>query len=584
MAKKFKKHMMYGDGKSKMAKTKQEHLDLKNKGWGHTKPTSPLKINQALIQNYKGVNKYTSKGGGTRIPEMNVDPIFQQAAKTAVGGVREGFIKPPPKQKEEKNQQSQQQNTNESSKRNNEQVDSIERKSTKKLPVDNNALETQGKTTQPSLDTQKDPEAEANKGYEVNEPNKLTRNQEKLAGNAKPTRLRVRSVYNKGKRNDNMVRVNGQEMSVNEYNDAYGSATRRGSGETNSSYPTGDYDFSGSIDSNMPESSPNKYSPFKYFSKRFTKNKKTPFYFKQQPLASAQDPIVDMQMMNPNIEQDVDTYIANSTVIGDEKLDVLGSQANSRVYEYAKELKNNAASMVEQDNKSSAVNNSINTLRGLTKKVNNLVDKKAEWIENNGGGESTKRNFSQGSSGKNKFMQNAIFTERNDLFQMILPLPEVGVSGDEQFEDIKFSFGNAVVNSGDIFTNVFVKPENKFADFRKQAVRTAGNAQQRKPFNDYHADVAVDSLLDSKQNLLSFAWDDFAGPSFVEQYTDAYPEEDPTWMDVDSVSFDENKLHDEVSFWLKQKLKKEHQMASVNQSIDTLESLTPKQLIAKYSK
>ena len=54
----FKKHMMYGDGKSKMANTKKQHLNLKAKGWGHTKPksSSPLEINQALVAGARGSN------------------------------------------------------------------------------------------------------------------------------------------------------------------------------------------------------------------------------------------------------------------------------------------------------------------------------------------------------------------------------------------------------------------------------------------------------------------------------------------------------------------------------------------------
>ena len=40
----FKKHMMYSkSGEGRMAKTYEEHLDLKNKGWGHTKPKRKLK-------------------------------------------------------------------------------------------------------------------------------------------------------------------------------------------------------------------------------------------------------------------------------------------------------------------------------------------------------------------------------------------------------------------------------------------------------------------------------------------------------------------------------------------------------------
>jgi len=54
-------------------------------------------------------------------------------------------------------------------------------------------------------------------------------------------------------------------------------------------------------------------------------------------------------------------------------------------------------------------------------------------------------------------------------------------------------------------------------------------------------------------------------------------------MDVDSPNFDENRLHDEVSFWLREKLKKEHKAMSGDQYFDELQKLTPKQLIEKYS-
>ena len=38
----FKPHMMYHGKKSKMANTYEEHLSLKNKGWGHTKTANHL--------------------------------------------------------------------------------------------------------------------------------------------------------------------------------------------------------------------------------------------------------------------------------------------------------------------------------------------------------------------------------------------------------------------------------------------------------------------------------------------------------------------------------------------------------------
>jgi len=40
----FKPHKMYSkSGQIKMAKTYKEHLELKKKGWGHTKPKPTIK-------------------------------------------------------------------------------------------------------------------------------------------------------------------------------------------------------------------------------------------------------------------------------------------------------------------------------------------------------------------------------------------------------------------------------------------------------------------------------------------------------------------------------------------------------------
>ena len=393
------------------------------------------------------------------------------------------------------------------------------------------------------------------------------------------TRRRLRQEGRLDEANERLYRVkkrglfNDKTMNKDEFNTFKEDENLLRRGNTNSNRVQGDY-----------------YSPLEaqsssYFGRRFTNKGKTPLFFQTPTEPQNEDILLSMQMQNQNIEQDVDKYISNSSLVGDEKLDILGSQANAKVFQYAKSIKDDAAMRIEQDGDAGGrvINDSINTLRGLTQKVNNLIDKKAEWIENNGGGESTRRNFSKGSSGKNKFVQNAIFSERDDLFQILMPEIEVNADGSSTFADIVFDFDGEQVQSSDIFTNVFLKPEQKFADFRKQAVKLANDARQRRPFNEYHTSVAIDSLLDSKENILSFAWDDFAGPSFVEQYTDVNQEEDPTWMDVDSPNFNENKLKDEVAFWLKEKLKTEHKMSMVNQQIDTSEELTPKQLLEKYS-
>ena len=557
------------------------------------KKTSPLKINQALIENYKGVNKYTRTGGGTRIPEMGiegVDAMFKPMARTAAVGLTKSYLGG-----EEKKEENKQENTDPNAVKSLEaQIAKLQRQLNQQdnnetpeeetpaedTPEGNEEVETK---TPPSKEEKKmiadEVEEEFNQ-YPEDVQSGLTLEQERLAGEAEPSKIKVRRVMKKGKPNTNMVEVNGQEMSVSDFYESfpeYESMRKGNFGKSSGTRgyegnPIGNYEFQGSLTQGLGNDS----SPVKMLDN----SDKT------------YDPLTDLQMQNLNIERDVDTYIDNSSLVGDEKLDVLGAQANSRVYDYAKQLKDQASMYVDQEGSSKIVNDSINTLRGLTQKVNNLIEKKSEWIENNGGGEAGRRSFSKGSSGKNKFMQNAIFSERDDLYRMILPLPETTVGGDTKFDDVEFAFGdfknpnkpNTVVKSSQIFKDVFMKPEGKFADFRKAAVKQGENSRNRKPFNAYHAEVVVNGLLDSKENILAFAWDDFAGPSFIDQYAEASPNEDIGWADVDNPGFDENKLKQEVSFWLKRKLQAEHNMAkATDEAFAEAGQMTAKQLLKKYS-
>ena len=73
MAKKFKKHMMYGDGKSERADTYEEHSKLEKKGWGHKKPsglkygnTTPFKLKNPCWKGYEMIGMKTK--GGRKVP------------------------------------------------------------------------------------------------------------------------------------------------------------------------------------------------------------------------------------------------------------------------------------------------------------------------------------------------------------------------------------------------------------------------------------------------------------------------------------------------------------------------------------
>ena len=592
------------------------------------KKNSPLQINTALIENYKGVNKYTRRGSGTRrvewSPEM-VDAAFKPAARAAKEGLASAYLGDKEKKENETNDA--------------DRIKALEAQIAKMQQDQNQKPKPKPDDNDPETDTPTDddpgtdtnnvddsdglfddlpPESNntqqreqnntaetSNVNYELTDNKQgLTLEQERLAGSAQPSKIKVRQVRDRNNKiNRNMVEVNGQEMSVSDFYKSFPNyeSMRKGSiGKTSGSKfgyegnPIGNYEFQGSLTQSLG----NTQSPVKkkksfedYMNEGFS-----PQEARQMAETGAAtgvyDPVQDLQAQHPNIEKDVDNYIANMSIVGDEKLDILGAQVNSRVFNFSKELKDQANMYIDQEGNSKIVNDSINTLRGLAQKVNNLIEKKSEWIENNGGTDSTKRMFSKGSSSKNKFMQNAIFMERDDLYKMILPLPEVTVGGDTKFGDIEFAFGdfgksnkpNFVVKSSDLFKDVFMKPETKFAEFRKAANKMGEDSRLRKPFNEYHTEVIVNGLLDSKENTLAFAWDDFAGPSFIEQYREANPSEDISWADVDSPNFEENKLKDEVSNWLKRKLKAEHRMAQANnEAFKYLDDLTVDQLIAQYS-
>jgi len=98
----FKPHMMYSkSGESKMAKTYQEHLDLKNKGWGHSKPKKKIggatgpnfilsillllsftinaqdsKFKTELKKTFKFSTFYAAVNGGTSISDQNTYSIL----------------------------------------------------------------------------------------------------------------------------------------------------------------------------------------------------------------------------------------------------------------------------------------------------------------------------------------------------------------------------------------------------------------------------------------------------------------------------------------------------------------------------
>ena len=63
--KKFKPHMMYDkSGKGYKANTYKQHLDMKEKGYGHSKPTGKTKTPSDKAKTAKRVKKMIQKKSG----------------------------------------------------------------------------------------------------------------------------------------------------------------------------------------------------------------------------------------------------------------------------------------------------------------------------------------------------------------------------------------------------------------------------------------------------------------------------------------------------------------------------------------
>ena len=93
----FKPHMMYKDGDEVMAKTYEKHLELKKKGYGHTKPKSPVKNNGKII--YKNGKKYYKASDGTlhtgQVSDYETELAEDKKNKKKKPSKGKGFMKPP---------------------------------------------------------------------------------------------------------------------------------------------------------------------------------------------------------------------------------------------------------------------------------------------------------------------------------------------------------------------------------------------------------------------------------------------------------------------------------------------------------
>ena len=78
---KFEPHMMYKDSEEVMANTYEKHLELKDKGYGHTKPKSPAKFIRTGGTRHGKKSKLTNaiQKGTQKVIEHGFTKLFNQA-------------------------------------------------------------------------------------------------------------------------------------------------------------------------------------------------------------------------------------------------------------------------------------------------------------------------------------------------------------------------------------------------------------------------------------------------------------------------------------------------------------------------
>tara|TARA_R110002012_G_scaffold179332_2_gene344967 strand:- start:9010 stop:10920 length:1911 start_codon:yes stop_codon:yes gene_type:complete len=636
MAKKFKKHMMYGDGKEKMANTHKEHLKLKAKGWGHTKPKdSPLDLNQTLVrgagQSNKQLGGSSSLSAGDWKGELITKPIMdalvgkkltEEEQKAANNTKKKEIIKP----KTEVVKGCMDPDANNHNPDATEDDGSCEYT---KTPGPNVIVDDiipiaidKKKDKKKKDDVKNTKQKQKNVGV-INVSKKKRNAIQRLFSKDKSRYKKAlgydarRAVNDKmrkyvkeggskddkaykdlqSKRDENFYRLkrkglfNDKTLSRKEMDDyiAKNNLTRK----NNSSRYEGDY-YS-PLEMNSREkvlrkrsSNSNSYTPFAY---KERVGDSTPFYQIEkvkQSRAMANEipkvklPKVDVEgnvfdLINQYGDLKVGKAVDNMQLIGDEKPpQLLGAPAVSAISDFMQLQKEELFKMKDGvGNASRDRENIISNAKSLSANMNKIGGWLSENIES-----ISEETESKGSSVANTYLRDILITKKTD--EEGKPLTTMIVDNNNDLA-IKFRDIAETYNLDSINENIFPKSFKTFETLSTAMRSTMDEAIAGLPFNEEGAKALINNALKTQEEILSTIHDEESPlHKILEDFANAYPNANMDFFHIDSPYFNLDDVKPIVKDYALKKLRSQHALYSKGKVAS--QTMTNDEIISKYSK
>ena len=594
---------MYGDGKSKMANTKKEHLNLKAKGWGHTKPKSgsPLEINQALVAGARGSNyQYggeTSLSAGEWKGNLMTQPIMDAMLGKKLT------------EEEQKNAN----NTNNTTTNN-----TTETEKDNAIVTNNEVDDLPNATTTDAEVKVEKTEKNLEKAKEEGDDKKVQQYTVKLAKEKrtlknlfskrklKPRYTRdeqrelasqgeEKSIYNEKLLSVKMPDGSTEEMNRDQFNELreeQGLLHRSGSDSKNQYY--GDfYENSPAnarqtiLGSSFKRKNTQGNSPYAY-KERIDDN--TPFYQvedynptikkQEEPMQKVELPevIVEgnvfdlMQKVGPI---DSKEWVAGAALIGDEKPpQLLGSSAILGITNFMKTQKDALDEIKKAkgaDSDGLAIINNVRALSTNMNKVGTFFSDNIDAIDQG--------NESKGSSVANSYLRDIVLTQKTD--EEGKPLTTMMVDNNNELA-IKFMGTKGVHSLKSIKKDIFPKAYDSFETLAKGMNTIKSEATSGAPFNKSAAMALINNAIKTEQQILSTIHDDESPlHNFLNDFAEQYPNANGDFAIIDSPNYSLEDLEPLVKNYALMKLKAQHTLYS--KSTSSASQLTAEQIIKKYS-
>ena len=625
MAKKFKKHMMYGDGKSKMANTKKEHLNLKAKGWGHTKPksNSPLDLNQTLVQGAGISNK--QYGGATSLSagEWNGDLMTKPILDAMIGkklDEKESETTGDPKKKTNVKKKSELVSRNKVKKRHTGYEEYLKDNPDGLVEGDEGVLsekdwkELNNQNVETKTKDAKEFKVERKKRNALQRffSKDKSRYKKPLTVEARRAQRDKMKKYLKGGGSESDQAYKDMKDEVDEtfyrvkkkglFNDKTMSRaqldalikenqlTRRGSGDN----------IVGSYYSPLEMNSREKYfskktkrknsqgnSPYTY-KERVDDN--TPFYQVEEVSSTnkrSEKPLQGGTLDEVKIEGtvfdlmekygmiDAKKYGASLNLIGDEKPpQLLGAAASIAIDDFMKVQKEALYKAKTSKKGTSEENAIINNVRQLSSNMNTVGDWITETLEN-----TDQETESNGSSAANRYLRDIVFTQKTD--EEGKPLTTMIVNNDHGLS-IKFRDTEGTYTLDSLKENIFPKAFDSFETLSKGMSTVKDEATSGMPFNETASRVLINNALKTEEQILSVIHDEESPLyQFLNDFAESYPTANFDFAHIDSPNYNKEDLAPIVRDYALRKLRRQHSLYSnVKQDINTL---SPEDIIKKFS-